>query len=474
MDLFGDIVERETVAPDAVSNQGMPTTGFPKLHQPEKVSSWKQRLMEKKKKKQQRSNTGSEPPNANFVEVGNDSCFSDDTKTDPNALSEAERIHLQNLAVLQSMTPEQFERERQELMDSLNPNVLKSLIARVDKKMTSLSLKDGETSRSKPPVPQYAEIEGPGTWIGGSNKVKDLPKLDDKAVDEALGINSVEVQPLKSVRFERDLKKEEVHNIKPDEYDRTDEVPNGTFNDEDDMAPQEYQFVQSIDHMSNKDLLAEVHFIKARKTMGKEQEYEPLDINDPNFDQELHKKFFPDLPQEPDKLKWMQQVENTGKAEEVIHDVSVCRFDFKGNMVPPGRKLTTTNNGLHHHSDAPELAGYTIPELAHLSLSKFPAQRSIAIQTLGRILYKLGKQSYAQLVPEVDAETYQEEGGSKQIINKIYYMFWDVMKDCKVIETLQLAADESKTANISVRNYAIDALWLWKQGGGDLRAVSKE
>ena len=85
MDLFGDIVERETVAPDAVSNQGMPTTGFPKLHQPEKVSSWKQRLMEKKKKKQQRSNTGSEPPNANFVEVGNDSCFSDDTKTDPNA-----------------------------------------------------------------------------------------------------------------------------------------------------------------------------------------------------------------------------------------------------------------------------------------------------------------------------------------------------------------------------------------------------
>lgn len=50
--------------------------------------------------------------------------------------------------------------------------------------------------------------------------------------------------------------------------------------------------------------------------------------------------------------------------------------------------------GLHHHADAPEAAGYTIPELARLARSSFPAQRCIAFQTLGRILYRLGAGHY--------------------------------------------------------------------------------
>ncbi|CDO92696.1 unnamed protein product [Kluyveromyces dobzhanskii CBS 2104] len=479
MDLFGEVVERETTAPDEVSGSDMPSTGFPKLHQTEKVSSWKQRLLEKKRKRSQESGklSNGRQPASNGVgglsqqEAGAKCSASEE-------LSEAERIHLQNLAVLQSMTPEQFQNERQELMDSLNPDILKSLISRVDKRMAALSIKDSEGSGSRKPVPQYAEIEGPGSWIGGSNKVKDLPKLDDKAVDEALGIHRVSFSSSKTNSLKEDANEGNdghVHFNEDDKENQTsDDDTQRIFNDEDDMAAQEYQFVQSIDHMSNKDLLADVHFIKSKKSNNNSDEYEPLDINDPNFEKELHSKFFPDLPQEPDKLKWMQQVDTSIQPEEIIHDISLCRFDFKGNMVPPGRKLDTTNDGLHHHSDSPELAGYTVPELAHLSLSKFPAQRSIAIQTLGRILYKLGKQSYAQLVPEVDAETYKEEGGVKQITNKIYCMFWDLVKDCKVVDSLQLAADESKTTNINVRNYAVDALWLWKQGGGDPRTVRKD
>ena len=476
MDLFGDIVERETIAPDAISAE-MPTTGFPKLHQPTKVSSWKERLMEKRKNKQKNTASGSrESPVSR--QTGGTTATSKDSET----LSEAERIHLQNLALLQNMTPEQFENERQELLDSLNPAVLKSLIARVNKKMEAMSVNDndangdGSNSSRRSEIPQYAEIEGPGTWIGGSYENKDLPKLDDKAVDEALGIRSTIDADEVASEIKRDVNDpSNVNDIGKSIEDGFDDVETA-FKDEDDMAPQEYQFIQSIDHMSNKDLLADVHFIKAKNNKQDENksEYEPLDINDPNFNEELHRKFFPDLPQEPEKLTWMQQVNTEAMGDGVLHDVSACRFDFKGNMVPPNRKLETTNDGLHHHSEDPELAGYTIPELAHLAMSKFPAQRCIAIQTLGRILFKLGKQSYSQLVPEVDAETYKEEGGSKQIINKIYFMFWDLVKDCQVIDALQLAADESKTPNLSVRNYAIDALWLWKQGSGDPRAVSKE
>ena len=47
--------------------------------------------------------------------------------------------------------------------------------------------------------------------------------------------------------------------------------------------------------------------------------------------------------------------------------------------------------GLHHHGAAPEDAGYTIGELAHLARSTVPAQRCVAFQTLGRVLYRLGR-----------------------------------------------------------------------------------
>lgn len=452
MDLFGDIVEREVNAPPAEAIDS-PASGFPKLHQPKKVSSWKQRLLEKR---QNEKAMASKDEGAKVMKQQP----SNETDT---PLTESEKIHLENIALLQNMTAEQFQSEREELFESLNPQVLKSLIARVDKRMGKLAV-SGEGDDGREPVPQYAELEGPGTWIGGSNKVKDLPKLDDKAVDEALGIRS----PAETVMNDKDSSDptRESSFLEYDDGER--------FND-DDIAPQEYQFVQSLDHMSNKDILDDVHFIRSAKLGSNAKDsYEPLSIDDPNFNEELHKKFFPDLPQEPEKLKWMEQLPDDLKQNEVLHEVSSCRFDFKGNLVPPTRKLETTNNGLYHHSVSPELAGYTIQELSHLSLSQFPSQRCIAIQTLGRILYKLGKQSYYQLVPEVDVETYQEEGGSKQIINKIYYMFWDLVKDCKVVDAMQLAADESSTTNLSVRNYAIDALWLWKQGGGDPRSVSKE
>ncbi|CDH09832.1 uncharacterized protein ZBAI_01616 [Zygosaccharomyces bailii ISA1307] len=260
------------------------------------------------------------------------------------------------------------------------------------------------------------------------------------------------------------------------------------------------------------------------------EESEPtLSLDDPDFQNKLHDKYFPDLPRDVEKLKWMRQLPETEPADTVIQDVSQCRFDFDGNLVPPTREIkSTTHSALHHHADDPQLAGYTIPELQRLSRSTFAAQRAIALQTLGRVLYKLGKQSYYQLVPEVDSETYQEEGsvqavtnkiyamfwdlckdcriiraialqtlgrvlyklgkqsyyqlvpevdsetyqeeGSVQAVtNKIYAMFWDLCKDCRIIDCLQDAADETKTRHLSVRNYALEALWLWK----GLRNVSR-
>ncbi|SCU98810.1 LAME_0G00650g1_1 [Lachancea meyersii CBS 8951] len=439
MDMLGDIVEKDIVSPAAVNSA--PTSGFPALYEPEKISSWKTRLQSKRQNARPRNRTEA----AKVVS-------SKATPTRENGETEAERIHNENMARISQMSALQLEQERRDILESLDPKVVQGLMKRLSKRETKDSGLDSLTAST---APLFAEVEGaPGTWIGGTHEIRDLPRLDDDAVNKALGVKP---QESKHVEFEKEDDDDEVAEESADDY------PN-PMPDDDDIAPQEYQFVQQMDHMKNEDLLSDVHFMRPSK--DKVPEFESLDINDPDFDSKLHEKYFPDLPKEADKLAWMRPVSKSANSE-VIHDVAQCRFDFKGNLVPPLREIESTREGLHHHAENPDLAGYTIGELQHLSRSTFPAQRCIAIQILGRILYKLGKQSYAQLVPEVDAETYAEMGGTTKIVNHIYGMFWDLCKSHLVIESLMEAADGSKTQNLSVRNYAIDALWLWKEGGGD-------
>lgn len=402
MDLLGDIVEREPSSLDEGSLAGPPAnkTGFPELYKPKKISSWKQRLREKKKQ---------EPA------------------TKP---SEARSIHNENLKSMQQMSTEEILREKQELLESLDPKLIRQLLRNINQRSGN--------------GPLFAEIEGaPGTWVGGTSDMNDLPSLSDDQVDRALGVQPAE--PAAASDREQDIE------------------------DEDDVAPLDFQIAQSVDHMTNEELLKDVHFV----THNVEHDEPALDLNDPDFDEKLHQKYFPDLPKDVEKLQWMKDVPDE-EVPTVIDDVSHCRFDFNGNLVPPTRKIeSTTHSALHHHSDDAHLAGYTIPELQRLSRSTFPAQRAIAVQTLGRILYKLGKQSYYQLVPEVDLETYQQDGSTQKVVEKIYAMFWDLVEDCHITECLQDAADEKKTSHLSTRNYALDALWLWKKGGGDYRKSKK-
>ncbi|CCF59781.1 hypothetical protein KAFR_0H03710 [Kazachstania africana CBS 2517] len=447
MDLLGDIVEKDTLNEVGEGNFNVAKNGFPELYKPSKISSWKQRL--KAKKQQQQQQTNPDPPK-------------ETVKEEKKQRSEAESIHAENMDVLNNMTQEQIMNERRELLEQLNPKLIQNLLKNINKRAKS---EDGS--------PLFAEIEGAsGTWVGGYNK-DNLPHLDEEQVNAALGITNRETlefeeehdfKDAKTVRFQEPGEEEEEENEEEE------------ILDEDDIAPLDYQMAQSVDHTANEDLLKDVHFVRNHKHDDEEDiELEKLDINDPNFNEKLHEKYFPDLPKDIEKLKWMQQVQTNDPNKDIVIDsVNEIRFDFNGNLVPPNRAIeSTTHSGLHHHSNNPELAGYTLEELAKLSMSTFAPQRSIAVQTLGRILYKLGKKSYYQLVPEVDEETYEQEG-TKTIMNNIYSMLWDLVKDLNVIESLELAADESKTRNISVRTYAIDALWLWRKGGGDFRKNKKQ
>ncbi|KAK9367419.1 RPAP1-like protein [Lipomyces kononenkoae] len=180
-----------------------------------------------------------------------------------------------------------------------------------------------------------------------------------------------------------------------------------------------------------------------------------LDPDAPDFLELLHKKYFPDLPTDPSRLAWMKPV--TVEEDDVSpynpqqHSVSPAdiRFDFQGDIIAPSKSTSLpTTLGLHHHSDSPGYAGYTIPEISHLCRSAVAAQRAIAVQVIGRILYKLGVNYYGEYVGDA---------------------LWDIVEHTRVIESVYEAADEKKTHHLGLRTCAVEALWLWKKGGGRRR-----
>ena len=255
------------------------------------------------------------------------------------------------------MSDEQIVQEREDLYNSLDPKLIAKLLKNINKR-----------AKDENNTPLFAEIEGAsGTWVGGNKQgIYDLPPLDDEDVDVALEIRPMLGKDAKHVQFEEAGKEKDV------------EEEAKTNDDVDDIAPLDFQMAQCIDHMKNEELFKDVHFIKEESQ--NEINLEKLDINDPNFNDKLHEKYFPDLPKEVNKLKWMQPVQQKTDKNYIIEDVSECRFDFNGDLVPPTRQIDSTiHSGLHHHSDSPELAGYTIVELEHLARSTFPSQRCIAI-----------------------------------------------------------------------------------------------
>ena len=92
--------------------------------------------------------------------------------------------------------------------------------------------------------------------------------------------------------------------------------------------------------------------------------------------------------QEYAKLAWTQPI--TLEEEEEERLVGSTRYDLNGNEVLSKDQSTEYKSELYHHGDQPSRPGYTIEELFGISESAFPAQKAIAIQTLGAIAKVVG------------------------------------------------------------------------------------
>ena len=186
----------------------------------------------------------------------------------------------------------------------------------------------------------------------------------------------------------------------------------------------------------------------------------PLPALDPHSDTfltDLHAAYFPSLPADPAALAWMQPPRAAESAAYAPALAALAprdvRFDFAGALLPPSAaRALPAHLGLHHHGAAPDAAGYTVAELGLLARSALPAQRAVAFQTLGRILYRLGKGEFGALGNEAQA---------------LYEGLWAEVKRERVLEVLvREAGREEGSGHETARVRAVEAVWLWRRGGG--------
>ena len=407
LNFVGDVLERKpaTTAPPSAPTLKS-STGFPG-HAKRKVDS----------RFKQRNSATDKPPNA--IERTDKSISNglpsqvylsasnpqDGGVSEPRSWEEDEkqRIDAENRQRLADMSSDEIEEARAELMSSLSPAMIQRLLKRSNIDSGS---NEGEVSD---PVVQTS-----GTSVKPkSTKAKTVSFAEEPAVP---------------IRENKNAPEDEETNV-----DGTQTIP--SFDDH-------------------------VHFPRAPQAPD-------LDPNSDTFLEDLHQKYFPSLPAEPDKLEWMQ-----ASSTKSAYDPSAAslnpneiRFDFKGDLLPPRLAAQVpVSAGLHHHGDAPEAAGYTIPELAHLSRSTYAAQRCIAFQTLGRILYKLGKGDFGD-AGESGANTVVVEDTFGELARGL----WREVENEHVIE--QLVAESEGNGvdggrHISAKAYATEAVWLWRKGGG--------
>ncbi|EPE05138.1 transcription factor [Ophiostoma piceae UAMH 11346] len=426
-----DIQEKEVGAvraPAFPSPKPTAAGGFP---QPKKrtrfASTFKQRMHGSEEAAPRKPAQATQPPTAAA------------TPSAP-AHSEKEVIDRENRERLRDMGPAEIEQARRELMENLDPTVLQMLLRRAN--LDDASTLPGDPEPVPPPAIKIDDAEPSLKKAAAEAKQKKEKKVLFASVEDADDDDRPAKAEKKVVPSGDDLLSNNAANLAPI------------------ASPDAAAKEKSHDHDHDHDDSSNMHFPQAPAVPD-------LDPNDPNFLENLHNKYFPNLPADPARLAWMAPLPTTDSPADKESPyypgqdsvaVSQLRFDFRGRLIPPkASREIPVSKGLHHHGVAPEAAGYTIGELARLARSAVPSQRCVAFQTLGRILFRLGKGEWGQA--EVDDATTDPRALMSQGI-------WRSLSEGRVLETLHEAAGvEEGTGHRGSRAYAIEAIWLYEKGG---------
>lgn len=134
---------------------------------------------------------------------------------------------------------------------------------------------------------------------------------------------------------------------------------------------------------------------------------EPIDDTLP---EEMHRKYFRDLPKDSEKIEWM----GFGQSKQEDEQSNDLRFDFQGEIMSDTRSVSAPAHlGLHHHGQQPDKAGYTVKELLHLSNSSSSPQRALSMGIITRITKRL---KVGDLPPAVSSEVREQLNAGGWII----------------------------------------------------------
>ena len=331
--------------------------------------------------------------------------------------AEMQSIDEENSRRLAAMSSQEIEQERQDLMSGLSSTLIERLLKRAN-------IDEGRTE----------------TVAGDDNKSRTNSKTSSEETPSSIEHS----KPSKQVRFDtpKQLPDTAIASAAPPSSGPDPDAP--PSKPPADLRPASSQLPLPLP--------PNIHFPQAPSAPI-------LDPSDPEFLEKLHSKYFPEFPVDPSKLAWMAPIPtqaspaDRGSPYHPSQDslpASSIRFDFQGRLIPPrlARQIPVTE-GLHHHGLAPEAAGYTVPELARLARSAVPAQRCIAYQTLGRILFRLGSGDFGA----------EDE--------ELYVGLWECLEKGKVVDILVAEAGlEEGRGNRSCKITATEAVWLWQKGGG--------
>ncbi|KAI1498022.1 RPAP1-like protein [Biscogniauxia marginata] len=437
--LILDVKEKETTEPEA---PGFPqikstTSGFPEPKKRTRISAFKQKrqgqsVLSQQKKTKVFLSSSNEPLTA-------PSHGPQGTAPNNNAQpNERQRIDRENNERLASMSPQDIEAARQQLFNGMDSSILEMLLKRAN-----LDEAASPSPFDKPPSnpPDTADTSQPSIQNPPEIRIEDTSAHAKSRTPEREAQADPHEKPSAPITTERIPPPSAV-----DEADEAESTP--STSQLDDAAPA----VPPEEHIIKSDSDAlKPHWPQPRQPAD-------LDPNDPDFLQHLHEKYFPNLPADPSKLAWMAPVPTPNSPADRDSpyypgqdslSVSALRFDFRGMLLPPRiSRAVPASKGLHHHGEAPEAAGYTIRELARLARSAVPGQRCVAYQTLGRILYRLGRGQF---------------GGPG---DDVTVGIWRQMEEGAVLRSLyEEAGTEEGRGHRSARAFAIEAIWLFEKGG---------
>jgi hypothetical protein len=407
--LIGDIVERDDKVAKPVEFPSGPisSTGFPQHKRRWKPSAFKQ----------QRNGGAS-------GELSTSQPKQSQEQDQSLSFDEAERrrIDRENQQKVNDMTPQEISQAQEDILKGLNPALVQRLLQR--------ATIDEPDPTSPFNIPDPRESQPSSSSLLPEIRVDDTPK-----------VTAVEADPTEAVEPESKPKP----TPPPPAVVQAKSTKKIADNYDENHAPSQIP----PDLFPITDLASSTHFPVPPSLPD-------LDPSDPNFLATLHEKYFPNLAADPSKLAWMAPVPTQDSPADKDSpyyphpeiSVSALRFDFRGRFLSPRVSRSIPSSiGLHHHGEAPEAAGYTIAELARLARSAVPAQRCIAFQTLGRILYRLG---------------HGEWGTS--LNHPIAMGIWSAIKEGRVLESLA-EASMGEGGHRGSRAYAVEALWLFEKGG---------